>query len=293
MDLSLIIATFNRCDSLKRTLASVAQQQPDADWELVIVDNRSTDQTADVVKQFAEASKLNVVLVHEPTPGLGNARNAGLRAAKGEILAFTDDDCLPADGFLQQTLNVFREDPKIGFIGGRILLHDPTDQPITIKESTIREELPAGHFIEAGVIHGANFAFRKTALMQAGGFDPFFGAGSFYSVEDIDSAARVSALGWKGAYDPRPLVFHHHGRKTLDDVVSLERIYARGRGAYYAKCILQNQWSKSAWKQWYWALRRKPFTDIVQESAGGVSFFLRSLWDRGRRFQKVSLVKAE
>ncbi len=293
MDISLIIATCNRSDSLKRTLAKVEQQQTDASWELVIVNNRSTDETPEFLKRFAEQSSLDVVVVHEYKPGLGNARNAGLKVARGEVLAFTDDDCLPADDYLQETLNVFREDPKIGFIGGRILLYDPTDQPVTIKESTVREEIPAGQFIEAGVIHGANFAFRKNALLEAGGFDPFFGAGSFYSVEDIDGAARVSALGWKGVYDPRPLVFHHHGRKTLDDVASLERSYARGRGAYYAKCILFNLWPKSAWKQWYWSLRRKPLGDILRESVGGISFFARSLCDRGRRFQKVSLTKTK
>lgn len=293
MDLSLIIATFNRCDSLRRTLSCIEQQHVDADWELIIVDNRSTDETAEFVERFSVESKLNVVLVHEPKPGLGNARNAGLRAAKGELVLFTDDDCLPAKDYLEKTLQVFHEDPNVGFVGGRILLHDKSDQPITIKESSIREDIPAGQFIEAGVIHGANLAFRKTALMQAGGFDPFFGAGSFYSVEDIDSAAHVSALGWKGVYDPRPLVFHHHGRKSLDDVASLKQSYARGRGAYYVKCILQNRWTITAWKQWYWSLRRKPIGDIFCELIGGASFFARNLWDRGRRFQGVRLSKAE
>ena len=293
MDLSLVIATFNRCDRLKQTLARIEDQQIDidVDWELVIVDNRSTDQTSEFVTRFAAETNLNVTVVHESTPGLGNARNAAIKVSSGEIVAFTDDDCLPADDFLQQILDVFREDADIGFVGGRILLHDPSDQPITILESTVREEIPAGQFIEAGVIHGANFSFRRKALIASGGFDPFFGAGSFYSGEDVDAIARVSAVGWKGAYDPRPLVFHHHGRKTAKDVESLERIYAHGRGAYYAKCIVSNQWSRTAWKQWYWSLRRKPLRDIICEALGGISFLSRNFFDRGRRFQAVSLPK--
>jgi glycosyltransferase involved in cell wall biosynthesis len=293
VDLSLIISTYNRCDSLLTTLGRIEQQQTGAAWELIVVDNRSTDRTSKLLEQFASKTSLNLRVVRQPLAGLGNARNAGLHAAKGEILAFTDDDCLPAEDFIDETLNVFRGDPAIGFCGGRILLHDPTDQPITIKVSTVREEISAGDFIEAGVLHGANFAFRKTALLQAGGFDPFFGAGSFYSVEDIDGVARVSALGWKGVYDPGPLVFHHHGRKTLHDVASLERIYAHGRGAYYAKCILSNQWSKAAWKQWYWSLRHKSLGTLYRESVGGASFLIRNLWDRGRRFRSMSVSAQE
>lgn len=289
MDLSLIISTRNRAESLQRTLQAIEQIQTQADWELVVVDNGSTDDTAAVLDSFKNSSRLNVLVVQEPTPGLANARNAGVRAASGEVLVFTDDDCLPTINFIDATKLVFDEDARIGFSGGRILLHDPSDQPITIQESMTREQIEPGQFIEAGLIQGANFAFRRSALLQIGGFDPFFGAGSFYAVEDIDSVARVSAAGWRGVYDPRPLVYHHHGRKTLADATVLESTYARGRGAYYVKCMLGKRWSTDAWKQWYWSCRRKNLPSLWREFAGGTSFFFRNLWDRGRRFQKLNL----
>ncbi len=288
MDLSLIISTRNRADSLSRTLHTIEQlEKTSANWELVVVDNGSTDQTAEILQAFANKTSLNVSTVIESNAGLANARNAGVKNARGELLVFTDDDCLPDPDFIEQWLGVLNENLSIGFAGGRILLHDPTDQRITIQEHTQQESICPGDFIEPGLIQGANFAFRRKALIEAGGFDPFFGAGAFYSVEDIDSVARVSANGWQGVYDPRPLVYHAHGRKTLADVRSLENSYALGRGAYYAKCMLQRRWSKQAWKHWYWTHCRKPFNGIRKELMGGFTFLCRNFYDNGRRFRKL------
>ena len=77
MDLSLIISTRNRSDSLLRTLDSLCRMESSFDWELVVVDNGSTDDTPKLLRRFSDRSGLNVVLVTEPTPGLANARNAG------------------------------------------------------------------------------------------------------------------------------------------------------------------------------------------------------------------------
>ena len=293
MNLTLIVATRNRAQSLHRTLRAIEKIQSLSPWELVVVDNGSTDDTANVLSTFAEQTSLNMVVVHEPKLGIANARNSGMKAASGRILAFTDDDCLPARDFVDQTLLVFSEDASLGFVGGRILLHDDADQPIAIKESLDRELISPGQFIEVGLIHGANFAFRRTALQQAGGFDPFFGVGSYYAVEDIDLVSRVSASGWYGVYDARPLVYHDHGRKTLAEAHSTQNIYARGRGAYYVKCILARQWSFQAMKEWYWASRRKKLSSLSREFAGGVSFLFRSLWDRGQRFRNLDFQNIE
>uniref|UniRef100_UPI00286E8B15 glycosyltransferase family 2 protein n=1 Tax=Sandarakinorhabdus sp. TaxID=1916663 RepID=UPI00286E8B15 len=93
MTISLIICTRNRAGPLGRCLAAVAGIVHDGDWELVIVDNGSTDATAAVVADFAAQAGFRVVQVHQPVPGLSNARNAGVAAATGELILFTDDDC--------------------------------------------------------------------------------------------------------------------------------------------------------------------------------------------------------
>src|SRR5260370_39707163 len=109
------------------------------------------------------------------------------------------------------------EDREVGFVGGRLLLHEPTDRRIPIQDSLEPLSFSAGSFIRPGVIQGANIAYRRAALEGVGGFDPWFGAGAIYSGDETELMARLSAAGWKGAYNPKPVVYHHHGRKSASD----------------------------------------------------------------------------
>ena len=132
VDVSLIICTRDRSGQLGACLESVRRITFEQPWELILVDNGSVDKTADVIQEFIKTVSVPATYVFELVPGLGNARNAGLRAARGEILAFTDDDCYPAEEFLSQLWVAFA-DPSVGYITGRInAAHDPTDYPITI-----------------------------------------------------------------------------------------------------------------------------------------------------------------
>ena len=91
------------------------------------------------------------------------------------------------------------EEASLGFVGGRVLLFDPTDFPITIQELDHRVEIEPCAFVPAGLIHGANFAFRREVLEAIGGFDPGFGAGTpGFACEDVDAVARAAAAGWWG-----------------------------------------------------------------------------------------------
>ena len=141
-------------------------------------------------------------VVSEPRAGVSRGRNAGIRAARGEFIAMTDDDCLPEPDFLDAVLNAFA-DPAIGYYGGRVLLHDPADYPITIKTSMQREEFPSGTVLPPGALHGANFGFRRAVLERIGGFDTNMGPGTrSRSGEDLELATRASFGGWRGVYDP-------------------------------------------------------------------------------------------
>jgi glycosyltransferase involved in cell wall biosynthesis len=91
---SLIVCTRNRAARLADFVACVASlDAPPGGWELVLVDNASTDSTPLLLEQFAKSAPFSVQCVHAPLPGLSSARNAGLARARGDILAFTDDDC--------------------------------------------------------------------------------------------------------------------------------------------------------------------------------------------------------
>jgi glycosyltransferase involved in cell wall biosynthesis len=236
-DVSLIICTRNRCQKLALCLEAVRRITFDRPWELILVDNGSTDQTSAVVSDFIESGKVRAIYLFEPRGGKSTGLNTALTAAGGQVLAFTDDDCYPAPDFLSQVWSAFN-DPSVGYIGGRILLHDPDDYPITIDESTTPRTYPAKSFVCAGCVQGANMAFRRNVLLDIGGFDPLFGPGTLFVAEEIEAVGRASAMGWKGEYHPEVVVRHHHGRKAAD-VAAVWKSYAMGVGAYHMKVLLK------------------------------------------------------
>jgi hypothetical protein len=218
--------------------------------------------------------------VVEPTPGLSRARNKGWRAADGEFIAFTDDDCYPEENYLDAILACFKKDP-LGFIGGRILLYDQTDFPITIQELDRRVELRPGDFIPAGLIQGANFAFRRAALEKVNGFDDRMGPGTPFVCDDVEILARLVANGYVGTYDPSPVVYHHHRRKSAAEVASLAKSYDYGRGAYYAKCMLDPVMRKVYAKNWYRQIRNQSGLSTFRETVGAIRFLAGSLSSQG------------
>ena len=230
--IALVVKTKNHANRLDPFFAAIRALEPACPWELILVDNGSTDDTAIRLHAFAAKFEGNIKVLVESRPGTGLACNTGWRAASAPLIAFTDDDCYPAPDYLWQVLAVF-EDPSLGFAGGRVLLFDPTDAPVTINESQTEQFLEAKTFVHAGFLQGANMVFRRHVLEKTNGFDDDFSAG-----EDIDLALRALAAGWKGKHDPRFVVYHHHRRKPGPDIKTLERSYDVGRGRYYMKCLL-------------------------------------------------------
>lgn len=277
---SLIICTRNRAGPLQQCLDAVAALHFGNDWELVMVDNGSTDATARVIADFAARMSFPVRTVTQPVPGLSNARNAGLAVAAGDLIAFTDDDCYPQVDFLQRIETAFR-DSGLGYVSGRILLHDPTDYPATINESTVPLQFPANSYLAPGAIKGANLHFRREALDRAGLFDPLFGSGALFPSEDVDTAARVGRLGYHGRYDPTIVVSHHHGRKAAD-IGSLHKAYDIGRGAYHAKLLLHDRAMSAAWHGWRGLARRaagRP-ASLYWEIAGALGYWRAARQER-------------
>lgn len=254
MTCTLVVCTRNRADQLETTLEAIGRIAGPQDWELVVVENACSDHTAEVVGRFRRSAPVPVRHVVEPRPGLNRARNTGCAAAEGEIVALIDDDCYPRPDYVDAVTSVFR-DHEVDFIGGRVLLHDPSDAHFTVREGDTPTLLPPGQFPKAGFIIGSNMAFRKDLFREIGGFDELLGLGTPFVCGDIEFCARASDRGYRGGYFPRPTVYHHHRRKEGAEISRLRAIYDRGRGAYYAKTLLTFPSLRvQCLKWWYWDL---------------------------------------
>jgi glycosyltransferase involved in cell wall biosynthesis len=273
MDISLIVCTRDRCQKLVRSLESVRQTSFERPWELIIVDNGSTDDTAAVVQEFIRRNSIQAVYLFEPKAGKSAGLNTALKVAQGQILAFTDDDCYPAPDFLSQVWSAF-DDPSVGYIGGRIMLHDPADYPMTINESMTPRTFPARSFVCAGCVQGANMAFRRRVLLDIGGFDPVFGPGALFpAAEDIEAISRASAMGWKGEYRPEAVVRHHHGRNAAN-AATLWKWYAIGSGAFHMKILLRGHhflWFARSLYQLRWRYKHSR-TFVLWELVGAAKY---------------------
>jgi glycosyltransferase involved in cell wall biosynthesis len=283
-DLSLVICTRNRAKQLRRCLDALARQDYDSQrWQLLIVDNGSADDTRLVARTFAASVPFHVAVVDERHKGQARARNTGVRAALAPIIAFTDDDCYAAPDYVTEVVRAFSSaDRGVGYIGGRILLHDPTDAAETIRTDETPEEIAPGTLLRPGSLHGANMAFRRSVWDTIGGFDPRVGAGTRFSGDDIDFLCRASLAGYRGAYRPEPVVRHHHGRKPGHDVAVLHRQYARGRGAFYIARLLRSPMRPTVARRWYWHLRTQfhnhRFAELLIELIAAAEYTARHAW---------------
>jgi glycosyltransferase involved in cell wall biosynthesis len=277
MDISVVVCTKDRAKYLPQMLQSLQHlKAPGILWEVVFVDNGSSDATAQILKNFCDDSSMPARVLQEPEQGLSAARNTGWKAATGTIISFTDDDCYPNENWLVAINQAF-QDSKADYVGGRVLLFDSCDAPVTIQ--TLEETIvfPKNSYIESGYIMGANFSCKKEMLDATGGFDKRLGAGtSLRSGEDTDLLIRASLSGFGGFYEPSIIVYHHHRRRLDAEVKRLNSGYACGRGALSMKTILESNAKMLYLKNWYWRIRHlareRKFNQCFNEFVGALRF---------------------
>lgn len=175
IQVTVVICTHNRARLLGGALKSVLRQSyPDELYEVVVVDNASTDNTADVVEEAMALSESTCIrLVHEPVPGIGNARNAGVLAARGKIVGFTDDDAIVDAHWVEQAVACFADDGgDVTAVGGQVIPKYEAEPPGWFprdSEADYRGDhkriMVAGEFPS-----GNNMFILKSAIVAAGGF---------------------------------------------------------------------------------------------------------------------------
>lgn len=229
MDVSVVICTRNRATSLHRCLASIrdAVIPPGLVWELVVVDNGSTDETAAVLAAFAPVLPLRIL--SEPEAGVSKARNRGLFAAEADYIVWTDDDVEVEAGWLTAYLDAFPRFPDAALFGGKIT---PTFEPpvpdwLAANSGVFFDAFAGRDFgdtvfrfgaADGKVPFGANFAFR-TAIQRQFPFDPTVGAGTGMSGgEETKVIREIFAAGHYGVWVPGSAVKHHipASRMSLD-----------------------------------------------------------------------------
>ncbi len=220
MTISVVIATHNRATLLNTALERLRGQEFQPGDEVVVVDNASTDRTADVITRAAEVFPVRLRGVYEKTPGKTSALNRGLAAAGGDILALTDDDVRVGDDWIATIRSLF-SDPTAALVGGRVDPDWECEAPSWLRVEDAGQYgrmtsplalLHYGDAQELGVRSalGANMVLRRSVLETLGGFAPDLTRrpGTLLSGEDHDFCERAVAAGYRCEYRPELRVRH-------------------------------------------------------------------------------------
>lgn len=255
--ISVVIPTCNRAERLRPSLDSVTTSGAQAQfpWELIVVDNNSTDETAEVVSEFIRAHPNHAVTnVFEPQPGVSAARNRGIAIAQYPIIAFVDDDCFVATSWLTDIRIAFEQRPDHLLVSGRVERHDERDALTATRDFDEWREIETVGEIRAYTI-GCNHAVAREVFDKIGAYDTGFGKpGPLGTGEDHELFYRGLRSGFRVAYDPTIRVRHAHGRRTTDEVAAVNADYIRGYGGLLGKHFRRGD--RDLLKPAYWEWRQ-------------------------------------
>ncbi len=203
MDISIVIPAYNAAQTLKPCLDACLRQRVPA-REIIVVDDGSSDATAAIAESLP-----GIRCIRQENRGPAAARNRGARDAVGEILVFTDADCVPHEDWLEQLVSAFAE--GVVGVGGTYGMANPG----TLLARLVHEEILCRHGcfeLEVDFLGSFNVAYRKEAFDAVGGFDESF---RMASAEDNDLAYRLQDAGGRLHFVPEAVVDHFHPDRLL------------------------------------------------------------------------------
>ena len=252
IDVSVIIGTYNRAQLLGGTLRALAfQEVPESlNWEILVIDNNSTDKTKESVTAFSNTTSVPVRYVFEAQQGISHARNRGIKEASGSLLAFTDDDVLPAPDWIVQVATAMRRWNADG-VGGRILPQWEASPPRWLTENRhLLDRLAIMEFAESRELQfpmgkepqvwGANMAFRRKLFDRVGGFSTRLGGigNKLFRGEEPELINRALKHGLKIVYDPAVVVLHRIGAERTRTAYFRKLIFDIGEGEAHANPVV-------------------------------------------------------
>ena len=248
-EVSVIVATYNRGDTVRGTIESLMNQECDGlEYEVIVVDNNSSDDTRRAIEDLRSRpgyEKLSYFF--EQQQGVSYARNTGIAAARAPVLAFTDDDIRPANNWVRSIHDGFKRFPQVDCLGGKVLPEIGTEFPgwLTSKHWTPLALMDLGdkpvelHVDTGAGLVGANMAVRAAALRGVGSFRPHLQRvkGGIGSLEDHELQLRLSAAGKRLLYLPEMVVYAQVFAERLTK--TYHRRWYCGHGHFYA--VMRNE----------------------------------------------------
>ena len=260
--ISVVVCTHNGSRTVRECCDGLGKLEY-PNYEVVVVDDGSTDATAGIVQESAQ--ELGFRLIRTANHGLSHARNVGLEAATGEIVAYIDDDAYPDPHWLTHLAFTFLRTPHVGVGGPNI----PPDDRGWIADCVANSPGGPVHLLltdsQAEHIPGCNMAFRRDALRAIGGFDPHLRVAG----DDVDVCWRLQHQGWTLGVNPAAMVFHHRRN-------SIRAYWKQQMGYGKAEALLERKWPEK-----YNAAGHPRWTGRVYGPRGP----LASWWTRGRIYQ--------
>jgi glycosyltransferase involved in cell wall biosynthesis len=208
-DVSVVVSTRNRADVLGNCLRAIAANRATVSFEIIVVDNGSTDGTREVVRAVADTCEVPLHYVWEPRQGVSYGRNAGIARTAGRIVAFTDDDIQVSDDWVERVHRLFDGHADIDCVGGAVLpiWSEPCPEwldarhwsPLSVTDHGAKEFLiDAGH---PRCLPTSNLAFRRGVFERIGGF-----SGAFPRAQDHELQLRFWLSGGRELYSPTLIV---------------------------------------------------------------------------------------
>jgi len=198
---SIIIPTFNGASRITKCLDALLQQKSALSREILVVDDGSTDNTVQVVQQYQ-----GIRLISQANAGPAAARNRGALEARGEIVLFTDDDCIPASSWLAEMIAPFSDVDVAGVKG----VYRTRQKQLIARFVQIEYEdryRRMARFVNIDFIDTYSAAFHRDRFLATGGFDADFPVAC---AEDAELSYRMSSVGWKMKFAPKAVVYHTH-----------------------------------------------------------------------------------
>src|SRR5262245_7591700 len=224
---TVLICTYNRANLLAQTLDTLALNRASFLWNVIVVDNNSTDQTCAVVASRVARYPVKLIYLFETRQGKSNALNTGLAATDAEIVIFTDDDVRVSEGWIEASCRAMFEDPTIDYTGGPVqpIWERPRPSWLDGKRSDLWGTLAILDYGEQPFVFedrqrvplGANMAVRRRLVDRIGGFDPELGrtGDSLLGQEQAEFFCRSRAIGARGLYVPAMSLQHHVPARRL------------------------------------------------------------------------------